>query len=773
MINEHLNSTHNRLETARQELLDLSLRNRLLNYRLLKSNGLKIIDYNPDALYQQLVLEGRTFSFYPLPDTDTGQADQADDETAPGPSTPPADDNPNDTEQAAATPAPILLLPSETGGDRPTASILVKEPDSPNSPDDSDGANNTNDTNDNSQPTPSTHLPLPKDTLQTSHVAKSLNKRLLNTYYSARTYIQERGVNILYLALGMLCWYEEADGQTQRQAPLVLIPVEIDRANVQSRFRIRYSEEEIGDNLSLRAKLKQEFDIDLPTIPEAAEDLNLDAYCEAVHHTIRHQPRWTVDETAVALGFFYYSTFLMYNDLDTANWPAQTNPSHHPLLQALLNDGFAEVPPALDETADLDDHLTPQDSWLICDADSSQIHSILDVNQGRNLVIQGPPGTGKSQTITNIIAAALSQKKTVLFVAEKMAALEVVKRRLDILGLGDACLELHSQYSNKRAFLTELSRTLELGRPQIAQENYDESLLLQSRDHLNGYCRAVNSPIGHSGVTPYEAYGRLTLLRPLLNDQPPHPAVPDDASLQQWTQADFRHYESVLGEVEQLLARSGIPQDHPFWGSLRRTFLPTDKGTLQQALTAAQTAVATLAQQSRQLAGHLHQPAPASRSEALKLGNLAQHLLGAPDLSHIQLDHPHWQQDPAGLAQSLSHSARLHQLQQRYQEQLIPEAWDQDLLDVRQALMAHGQKWWRFLIGDYRQAQNKLQGLARTPLPKLVEEQLELVDAILEVRRLAPDVTAAQERLRSSLWPSLPGGGQRLGRFKSGQRLAH
>jgi flagellar biosynthesis GTPase FlhF len=741
--------THEQLEAARQELLDLSLRNRLLNYRLLKSNGVKVIEYEPDELYRQLVLAGRTFSFYPQPEA---EADPDEEDTADSSTTPP------DTEQTgpSATNGAGSQIDDKEGVDQAESKGSGNQP--PMEIDPAGQLENQDrkaspDSTDKIAPHPTPNPSLPKDTLQTTHVAQRLNRRLLNTYYSARTYIQERGVNILYLALGMLCWYEDSDSKVQRQAPLILVPIDIDRANVQSRFRIRYSEEEIGDNLSLRAKLKLDFDIDLPTIPEAAEDLNIHDYCQAVRQAIRHQPRWAVDEGAVALGFFYYSTFLMYNDLDATIWPDQSNPVQHSLLQALLNDGFDEEPPALEEDAHLDDHLTPHDSWLICDADSSQVQSILDVNQGRNLVIQGPPGTGKSQTITNIIAEALSQKKTVLFVAEKMAALEVVKRRLDVLGLGDACLELHSQNSNKRAFLTELRRTLELGRPQIAQDSYDESLLLQSREQLNGYCRAVNTPIGQSGVTPYHAYGRLTLLRLLLDGQPTTPPIPDDEALRRWTMANFRQQEAVLKEVEQLLARIGTPQEHPFWGSQRRSYLPTDQSGLRQVLNTAGTAVVRLSQQSKQLAGHLLQPDPTTRPAAVTLGGLARHLLNAPDLNHVQLDHPDWLQAPDKLRQSLEQSARFYRLKEQYDEQLIPEAWEQDLLAVRQALMAHGQKWWRFLIGDFRKAQNKLQGLARTSLPKAVDRQLELVDAVLEVRRLTPDVAAGQERLRTLFGP--------------------
>ena len=146
------------------------------------------------------------------------------------------------------------------------------------------------------------------------------------------------------------------------------------------------------------------------------------------------------------------------------------------------------------------------------DADSTQTLALLDAKSGRSLVIQGPPGTGKSQTITNLIAEAVGHGKTVLFVAEKMAALEVVKRRLDAVGLGDACLELHSRKTNKRAVLQELDRTMRLGRPKLEQVEDDLRILTDLRDWLNGYSEAMNAPIGQSGVTPYRVIGELVRL---------------------------------------------------------------------------------------------------------------------------------------------------------------------------------------------------------------------------------------------------------------------
>ena len=131
------------------------------------------------------------------------------------------------------------------------------------------------------------------------------------------------------------------------------------------------------------------------------------------------------------------------------------------------------------------------------------------------LVVQHRPertDTGKSQTITNLIAEAIADDRKVLFVAEKMAALEVVKRRLDDARIGDACLELHSQKANKRAVLDELKRTLGLGKPRLSDPSEDRALLAANRARLNDYCRAVNTQIVRSGVSLHDAVGRLAQL---------------------------------------------------------------------------------------------------------------------------------------------------------------------------------------------------------------------------------------------------------------------
>ena len=159
------------------------------------------------------------------------------------------------------------------------------------------------------------------------------------------------------------------------------------------------------------------------------------------------------------LGFFSFAKLLMHRDLDPANWPTDAF-SDNELLAGLLADGFDADTPLFGPEDKLDDHLDPAQIIQVIDADASQTKVIEEVRRGASLVVQGPPGTGKSQTITNIIAAAAHDGKSVLFVAEKMAALSVVHDRLVKAGLRDVCLELHSRTANKKALAQELGRTL-------------------------------------------------------------------------------------------------------------------------------------------------------------------------------------------------------------------------------------------------------------------------------------------------------------------------
>ena len=132
--------------------------------------------------------------------------------------------------------------------------------------------------------------------------------------------------------------------------------------------------------------------------------------------------------------------------------------------------------------------------------------------RGADLVVDGPPGTGKSQTIANIIAETLAAGKTVLFVSAKVAALEVVKRRLDQCGLGDFCLELHSHKANKKEVVAELGRCLDLAAGDTPETDAQLRELASSRGKLNDLVtelHAVRQPLGWSAFRVHGELARI------------------------------------------------------------------------------------------------------------------------------------------------------------------------------------------------------------------------------------------------------------------------
>ena len=176
-------------------------------------------------------------------------------------------------------------------------------------------------------------------------------------YYDAQTYEQEQGVSILYLAIGFLKWYESDASDKARYAPLLLVPVDLERPSAASRFHLRYREEDVTTNLSLQAKLKREFGIELPDIPEMEEILP-ESYFNAVAQAVDGQSRWEVLRDDMVLWFFSFAKYLMYRDLDPANWPAHSPLGSNSTLSSLLGDGFV-AEPALCGDGDKIDPLIP------------------------------------------------------------------------------------------------------------------------------------------------------------------------------------------------------------------------------------------------------------------------------------------------------------------------------------------------------------------------------------------------------------------------------
>jgi hypothetical protein len=202
-----------------------------------------------------------------------------------------------------------------------------------------------------------------------------------------------------------------------------------------------------------------------------------------------------------------------------------------------------------------------------------------------------------------------------------MAALEVVKRRLDKVGLGEACLELHSHKTNKKDLLRELQRTLELGKPQLPGLESEVNLLTQIQARLNDYATAINTPVGTSGLTMYAVYGFLIKQgKEYAGINLPRLALP---SLLAWSRNEFKAKEALIEEVQARVAQMGMPKNLLFWGSLRRSLLPTEQSHLESLLPPTREAINKVSQAAIQLATLLQATPPADYSSASKLAQLS------------------------------------------------------------------------------------------------------------------------------------------------------
>lgn len=343
--------------------------------------------------------------------------------------------------------------------------------------------------------------------LHAAFPAEDLSRRLRNLDQDARTARDETGVSTLFLAFGGLAWRDPGTPGVERLAPLVLLPATLSRSGVRAAWKLTATGEEPGENLSLREKLATEFALSLPPFDT---DGDMEAWLGAVGAAVAGREGFALRPDALHLGLFSFAKFLMWRDLDPAAHPGIAT---RPLVARFLGAAGEPGAPAFADDADVDAEIPPERADHVVELDGSQALAVEAARRGADLVIQGPPGTGKSQVITAIVAQAVLDGKRVLFVAEKLAALEVVQRRLARVGLGAACLELHSEKPSRRAVLDELRATLALLPPARPDAAPVLRRLATLRERLNGHAEAMARPVGGTGVELWRAVGVLVARR--------------------------------------------------------------------------------------------------------------------------------------------------------------------------------------------------------------------------------------------------------------------
>ena len=431
-----------RLEHWQRKLLDLSLRNALLNHRSTKSS-LALICPDPVLLEDKLA-GGAKISIQPVPRSGSQQQDEA-------------------------------LHRQRTG------EVIAEE-----------YARNA----------------LEQNQVLADLPPEELVRRSVDLYRKAKSSLEEGGANTLYLAFGFLLWKQDVKENRRFRAPLILVPVTLERKSVRSGVRIIAHDDESRFNTTLLELLRKDFGIDIRgldgALPKDEKGVDVQGIWDKVRREVKEAPGFEVTEEVV-LGHFSFAKYLMWKDMvDRAEALRQSAVVRH-LIDTPRDPFPSDI--AFAAAAQLDREFAPSDLLTPLPADSSQMAAIASADRGKNFIIIGPPGTGKSQTIANLIAHTLGKGRRVLFVSEKTAALDVVHRRLESVGLGRFCLQLHSSKARKADVLAQLGRAWE--QRQLADEaewTREADRLGELRDRLNLVVDRLHQK-RRNGLTAHEAIG--------------------------------------------------------------------------------------------------------------------------------------------------------------------------------------------------------------------------------------------------------------------------
>jgi very-short-patch-repair endonuclease len=556
-----MQTLRDRLEALREKLLDLSFRNRLLNHSDTGRRILKVRRLSLAQLYTVLVEEGKSLTISaapvetPVPLTATGEL--------------------------GSEPAPE---PFEDTGEEFTSELQRKR-------------------------------------LPVAMRAGQLDNRLRTIHSQRKAMLDSTGSNLLYLALGFLEWRDpQNEPDKARLSPLLLVPVEIERdleriddsdekANESEpslklrmgvkiyRYTIRHDGEDVSSNLPLILRLRRSpFSLELESY-ESAEDSNapsegsrfdnIEDYFRAVEQAVARLPSdvavkpWRVIRAA-RVGFFTFFKEVIWRDLDPERWPKETPLLEKEWIKAALV-GREKISESSIYDGEVEREMRDKPLPTVLDADGTQVRALIRVSRGDSLVIQGPPGTGKSQTIANIIATALAEGKTVLFMAEKLAALNVVKVRLDEAKIGQYCLELHSRQAGVKAIHDQVKKRLAIPRPpEPTLPTYMLKCFVRHPNKLNESWDALQKPLDGLGCTFWETIWAAVWWREEFDEATGHRYVGEELPPFQWGESHKQDQDQLTALIEKAgilcrLAEDGVPERLRIWEGFHPSAIVTQE----------------------------------------------------------------------------------------------------------------------------------------------------------------------------------------------------
>jgi very-short-patch-repair endonuclease len=564
-----------------------------------------------------------------------------------------------------------------------------------------------------------------------------VNRRLVEIYREARTRLEESGANTLYLALGFLAWYELNTSDQQRLAPIILIPLEIERKSVQEGFKIRQGDDEPMINVTLLELLKRDFDLSIPDIdpiPQDEHGINVEKIMTVFRKAVKDIDRWEVLEKAY-IGHFSFTKFLMWRDLEVRTKDLEKNRIVSHLINTPNERFGSDEDHNLPDPDTLDDTCKPSDIFCPVDADSYQLAAVRAAAEGKSFVLHGPPGTGKSQTITNIIANALANGKSVLFISEKMAALNVVYQRLTKLGLDLFCLELHSNKSHKKHVIDQLAAVLDRAVKKSSNDWLQEANRLANlRSKLNAYVRALHQ-IRETGESLFK--GRAELIR-LRHVKPVPMNWPADKIVN-------RDLLDQLRDVVSQLKEAAMASPHPresVWSPVQhKEWSIAWRNEVESCLKQLRDKCREL-QESAQTIGPLlgFGTGDWSERDLRALNSVSKFLLNSPAIPAAMVTAPDWNASCSLLTELIKSGSKRDSLRDQLYQRYTPKLLQLDL-DGLQKQLVDGENSW-FLPRAISQWKVK-KSLQRVTQPGQMVEPSSMLDDI----KTARDLQDEQKRL--------------------------
>ena len=560
-----------------------------------------------------------------------------------------------------------------------------------------------------------------------------VERTLLNLRLKAREAQREQGINILFLSIGMLEW-KDISGQKLR-SPLILIPVELRRNGPLQPYRVAAIDDGAVVNPILAHRLRTEYSLELPIMPSEQTDDAVDTIMKQVRDAVA-PAGWTV-AAGNYLGLFSFAKMVMYEELTASRDLAL----EHPVVGALA--GCPSRLPAAGAISPQElDNEEPSEIHQVLDADSSQQEAIALARKGGSFVLQGPPGTGKSQTIANIIAETLATGKTVLFVSEKMAALEVVKRRLDEIGLGEYCMELHSRKANRQEVAAELGRCLHPKAQAAAPPDQLEELA-RLRKRLNDYADALHEVRSGAGVSFYHINSELAGLHGVRDLSVQFP------DLHRMSVRDLDAIGPLARELEKDMSLLRKGHQHPWMDCTLDSWKVSALPELESLLASCRDVTVDARQRSSSLADRYGIDGAATLADVSELSAHLRLAIAAPR------PQANWLRDPQGLRDMMSKmkdayaslDKEMGDLRARYDEGILVL----DLEGIGKRMDTIYRSPLRWLRPSYRRDMRLLGG-HRTSLQKLrLDEAAADVAAALAVKGRMVSVAALESECSNSL----------------------